>query len=282
MLNQITLLGKIAKDLEVRESSNGRSFSIVTLEVDKEDPETGELKKEEIGVSLWGNTAENTAKYAGKDSVITIKGRAANRVLDFSGGQALRTIGIVGERVSFIQTRAPGSVKTDTSESETKLPFSLNQATLVGRTVRDVELQRNSSGRAYANVTLAIQRAFKNQETNEYDSDFIEMTLWDSQAEEVVKSAGKGSVLSVHGHMISKTLEFTNQMAVGTIGIVGDKVSFPQTKEPQRAQQISNSQQEIGATDEWIPMSEMEGNSENGDIIDILNQNKKTESSLEL
>lgn len=283
MLNQILMVGKVEKNLELREASNGRPFSIVTLKVDKENPETGKYETEKIDVSLWGLTAENTAKYAGEGSTVAIRGRAANRVLGFPGEQTMRTIGIVGEQVSFIQLREPGSIKANDLKSETKLPISLNQTILVGRTTDDIELQESLSGRSYANVTLEVKRSFKNIETNEYDSDFIEMTLWDSEAEKVAKYVGKDSALSIRGHLTTKTLESTGQMSFKTIAIVGDKVSYIQIKEPQTQQQITNAQQEIESTNEWIPMSELESNLEkHGDTIDKINQKTKIDSSLEL
>jgi len=117
MLNQVILVGRTTRDLELKESTNGRSFGIITIATTRsfKNQETNTYDTDFIDVSLWGVTAESVAKYAGKGSAISIRGRITNRVLDFPGEQTIKTIGIVGEQVSFIQTKAPG---TSTASSE--------------------------------------------------------------------------------------------------------------------------------------------------------------------
>ena len=109
MLNQVILVGRTTRDLELKESSNGRSFGIITIATTRsfKNQETNTYDTDFIDVSLWGVTAESVAKYAGKGSAVSIRGRIANRILDFPGEQTFKTIGIVGEQVSFIQTKAP-------------------------------------------------------------------------------------------------------------------------------------------------------------------------------
>ncbi|MCL1990849.1 MAG: single-stranded DNA-binding protein [Defluviitaleaceae bacterium] len=118
MLNQLILIGRTTRDVELKETTNGRTFGIVTLAVNRpfKNQETNTYDTDFIDVSLWGLTAESVAKYAGKGSAISIRGRVANRILDFPGEQTFRTISIVGQQVSFIQTKAPGS-NTESDES---------------------------------------------------------------------------------------------------------------------------------------------------------------------
>jgi len=111
MLNQVILIGRTTRDIELREASNGRPFGIVTVAVNRsfKNQETDTYDTDFVDVSLWGITAQNVAKYAGKGSAISIRGRVANRVVDFPREQTFRTISVVGEQVSFIQTKAPGT-----------------------------------------------------------------------------------------------------------------------------------------------------------------------------
>ena len=116
MLNQVIIIGRTTRDVELKESANGRPFAIVTIAVTRsfKNQETNTYDTDFIDVAVWGFTAENVAKYAGEGSALSIRGRVTNRVLDFPGEQTFRTIGLVGEQVSFIQTKAPGA--TETSE----------------------------------------------------------------------------------------------------------------------------------------------------------------------
>jgi len=281
MLNQTIHIGKVKEDLKLQEAANGRPFSILTLEVDKQNLETEKYEKDEIAISLWGITAENVANYAGEGSIVSVRGRTINRTLDFPSEQTIRTIGIIGEQVSFIKTKAPGSVKIDDLESDADSLASLNQTILIGRTTRDVELQQNSEGRSYANVTLAVTRSFKNQETNTYDVDFIDMTVWDSEAEDVVNKAGKGSALSIRGHITNKAVDFSGEITFNTLGIVGDKVSFIALKAPQLKHQTSL-QKEVESNDTWISLVEIENNPEGHQATTRkMKQDKNQEASLE-
>lgn len=111
MLNQVTLVGRITADPALRESTTGKPFCFITLAAMRsfKNQETNEYETDFIDISFWGLTAENVVKHCGKGSAIAVRGRLANRVLDFPGEQTFRTIGVVGERVSFIQLKTPGS-----------------------------------------------------------------------------------------------------------------------------------------------------------------------------
>jgi len=230
-------MGTVKEDLVLRDRAGNRTFSVLELEVNQKS-ETGELEKETLHISLWEATAKNTARYAGKGSTIMIRGRVVNRVLDYFD-EGIRTVGIIGEHVSFIQTKTPGTIN-QTDDIEEKA-HSVNQVSLIGRTVRDVELQKNPEGRAYADVTIATTRSFKNKATETYDADFIRVKLWDLEAESVAKNVGKGSAISIQGYIKSKTASSLGMIAMN---VVGDKVATLQLKAPQKEHQISNDQNE--------------------------------------
>ena len=110
---------------------------------------------------------------------------------------------------------------------------------LVGRTTRDTTLQFTSNGKPYAKTTLAITRPFKNLQTNQYDTDFVDVTLWGEKARNVANYAGKGSALSIRGHLTNRTLELPNEAHVKAIGVTGEEISFVLLKEPQKEPQVT-------------------------------------------
>ncbi len=55
----------------------------------------------------------------------------------------------------------------------------LNNVVLVGRVVRQPELIQTQEGKKVSTVTLAVTRSFKNAASGEYDTDFINITLWE-------------------------------------------------------------------------------------------------------
>jgi len=140
MLNQVTLVGRITSDPELRQGANGRNFCFINLAAMRsfKNQETNEYESDFIDISLWGLTAENVVKHCGKGSAIAVRGRLTNRILDLPGEHTLRTMGVIGERVSFIQLKTPGS------NEATHQPNDLNQQLMLndfpaGETNTDLE-----------------------------------------------------------------------------------------------------------------------------------------------
>lgn len=70
----------------------------------------------------------------------------------------------------------------------------MNNVTLVGRLVRDVEVGSSGVGR----FTLAVDRAFKGRD-GQKQTDFIRCTAWGQSAEFLAKYSSKGRLVSVVG-----------------------------------------------------------------------------------
>lgn len=66
----------------------------------------------------------------------------------------------------------------------------LNQIVLVGRITKTPEMMENQDGSKFAIINLAVPRTFKN-ENGEYDTDFINCTLWTGIAENACKYCKK-------------------------------------------------------------------------------------------
>jgi len=130
----------------------------------------------------------------------------------------------------------------------------LNQVILIGRTTRDVELKETSNGRSFGTVTVATTRSFKNQETNTYDTDFVDVNLWGFTAENVAKYAGKGSALSIRGRIANRIVDFPGEQTFKTINIVGEQVSFIQIKAPDASENNEEISDEFALDD--LPTSE--------------------------
>ena len=67
----------------------------------------------------------------------------------------------------------------------------LNQVVLVGRIVKTPELRVTETGKKTATVTLAVPRNYKNM-NGEYDTDFLDCTLWTNVAENTTEYCQTG------------------------------------------------------------------------------------------
>ena len=59
----------------------------------------------------------------------------------------------------------------------------LNRIVIMGRLVRDPELRTTQSGVSVTSFTLAVDRDFKNRDSGEKNTDFIDVVAWRQTAE---------------------------------------------------------------------------------------------------
>lgn len=101
----------------------------------------------------------------------------------------------------------------------------LNQVILVGRLVRNPELQVTDSGKKRSSITLAVSRGYKNL-NGEYDTDFFDCTLWTGIAENTHEYCKSGDVIGVKGRLQTWMLENDDGTKIKKMEIIAEKVTF--------------------------------------------------------
>lgn len=101
----------------------------------------------------------------------------------------------------------------------------LNHVVLVGRLVRDPELQVTESGKTRSNVTLAVSRGYKNLD-GIYETDFFDCTLWTGIAENTSEYCKTGDVIGVKGRLQTWISENEDGTKVKKMEIIAEKVTF--------------------------------------------------------
>ena len=104
----------------------------------------------------------------------------------------------------------------------------LNQVVIVGRLVRDPELKETENGKKVTHVTLAVPRSYKNV-NGEYDTDFVDCTLWTGIAESTSEYCKKGDLVGIKGRLETSSYEKDEQMKYVT-SVVAEKVTFLTSK----------------------------------------------------
>lgn len=77
----------------------------------------------------------------------------------------------------------------------------LNRIILIGRLTRDPELRRTQNGTAVTSFSIAVDRDFKNKDTGEKSTDFIDIVAWRQTAEFVCDYFSKGRMAVVEGRL---------------------------------------------------------------------------------
>lgn len=104
-----------------------------------------------------------------------------------------------------------------------------NQIVLVGRLVSDPEIKETESGKKVSNITLAVNRSFKNEE-GIYETDFIDCILWNGIATNTSEYCKKGDIIGVKGRVqstiVSDDSKSIDESKKNELQIVAEKVTF--------------------------------------------------------
>ena len=95
----------------------------------------------------------------------------------------------------------------------------LNRIVIMGRLVRDPELR-----------TMAVDRDFKNKDTNEKNTDFIDVVAWRQTAEFVCKYMTKGRMAVVEGRLQIRDWKDRDGNNRRSAEVVADNVYFGDSK----------------------------------------------------
>lgn len=101
----------------------------------------------------------------------------------------------------------------------------LNQVVLVGRIVKTPELRVTETGKKTATVTLAVPRNYKNM-NGEYDTDFLDCTLWTNIAENTTEYCQTGDMVGVKGRIQTRIIQNEDGSKKKKTEIVAEKVTF--------------------------------------------------------
>ena len=82
----------------------------------------------------------------------------------------------------------------------------MNKFIGIGRLTQDVELKTTNSNKNYVQNKIAIKNDHKNSD-GKYDSEFINIVLWNKTAEFLVQYANKGSRIAVEGRLTNRSYD---------------------------------------------------------------------------
>ena len=125
----------------------------------------------------------------------------------------------------------------------------INNAVLVGRMTRDVELRYTPSNQAVATFPLAVNRNFKNQ-NGEREADFINIVIWRQQAENLANWAKKGTLLGVTGRIQTRNYENQQGQRVYVTEVIADNFQILEKREAQADAQKPEQQETFSNVDD--------------------------------
>ena len=142
----------------------------------------------------------------------------------------------------------------------------MNNVNLIGRLTKAPELKQTANNTSVLTGTLAVDRAFKNQ-NGEREADFINIVAWRQTAEIIAKYCGKGSQIGIVGRIQTHNYENQQGQRVYVTEVVAEHVDLLDSKNDNQQGKSSgyNQQQQQNG---YMQQGNSFGNSNQMDISD--------------
>lgn len=150
----------------------------------------------------------------------------------------------------------------------------INNVVLTGRLVRNLELKQSSNNNSMLNLTLAVNRTFKDQ-NGQQQADFISCKAFGKRAETIAQYFQKGDLIGITGSIQTGSYKKQDGTTVYTTDVMVDGVTFfPKPQQDNQANQFNqhlnnfNQQNNLGQNNAYNGF-----NNQNGDnALNYINQ----------
>ena len=116
--------------------------------------------------------------------------------------------------------------------------MSINSVILTGRFTADPELGYTQSQKAVCKATLAVDRVREG-------ADFIRITIWDKQAENVGRYLHKGSKVAIQGRIQTGSYKDKDGKTVYTTDVVASHVEFLDSRPADKPADIEATKEQV-------------------------------------
>lgn len=111
----------------------------------------------------------------------------------------------------------------------------INNVVLTGRITRNLELKQTNNNNSSLNITLAVERNFKDQ-SGQKQTDFISCKAFGKRAETIAQYCQKGDLIGVTGSIQTGSYQKQDGSTVYKTDVMVDGVSFfPKPKQDNQA-----------------------------------------------
>ena len=119
MINNVTLVGRLTKDPELRYTANGTGVATFTLAINRNfTNQAGEREADFVQCVIWRKPAETLANYARKGTLLGVTGRIQTRSYDNQQGQRVYVTEVVAESFQLLESKATSEQRQSTQASQ--------------------------------------------------------------------------------------------------------------------------------------------------------------------
>ncbi|MFL2100069.1 single-stranded DNA-binding protein [Mycobacteroides abscessus] len=106
MINNVVLVGRLTKDIDLKYTASGTAVGTFNLAVNRNfKSQSGEQEADFIQCVAWRKTAETAANYVKKGSLIGVTGRIQTRNYENDQGQRIYVTEVVADSIQFLESK---------------------------------------------------------------------------------------------------------------------------------------------------------------------------------
>lgn len=107
MINNVSLTGRLTRDVDLRYTQSGTAVGSFTLAVDRQFTNAqGQRETDFINCVIWRKSAENFSNFTRKGSLVGVEGHIQTRTYDNAQGQRVYVTEVVVENFALLESKA--------------------------------------------------------------------------------------------------------------------------------------------------------------------------------
>jgi len=118
MINNVVLVGRLVRDIDLKYTNSGRAATNFTLAVNRDfKNEQGVNEADFISCAAFGKQAENMARFLGKGSLIGVEGRISTRSYQAKDGKTVYVTEVITSKIGFLESKKQGNTSQQTDSN---------------------------------------------------------------------------------------------------------------------------------------------------------------------
>ena len=110
MINNVTLIGRLTKDVELRQTNSNTQIVSFTLAVNRAfKGQDGTQQTDFINCKAFNKTAQNIARYCGRGSSVAVQGSIQTGNYKKQDGTTVYTTDVMVNQVAFLDSKPQGN-----------------------------------------------------------------------------------------------------------------------------------------------------------------------------
>lgn len=155
-INNVTLVGRLTKDPELKYSQGGTAIARFTLAVNRQFKKDGQPDADFISCVAFSKTAENLCNFMSKGSQIGVVGNIQTGSYE-KDGQRVYTTDVIANSIQFLESKSSGQQNQQPQQQQNNYGYQQQVPQ---------QQQQNPFNNQQQTQQQAPQQGFNNQNTN--------------------------------------------------------------------------------------------------------------------